>query len=262
LYWILAGIFGAILAFVGDELSINLIRKISKIGRPPKKRPAYLWIIFYLSLAGSILFGILASFSSPRAEATTVHEFIGSVTNTLNEPVQGAKVTLYIDNTTQVDFTDSGGMYRFEIPEGTPLNGQIDISAEGYPPYSEKINLNSETGEAAKIILVPIATITDDDGQSGGETEESPTPLATENSNWATISCEVPQASLRTSPGYIDKDDSIDVIVRIDCGQKVELLGDSQDADSLTWWKVSWNGYSGWMADHTGSGKVILIFNQ
>jgi hypothetical protein len=261
LYWILAGVFGAILAFAGDELSINIIRWISKRGRPPNKRPAYLWVIFYFSLAASVFFGALAAFSSPRAEVTNNLEYTGSVVNISNEPVQGAKITLYSNNTTQVDFTDSEGMYRFEIPVDSPLNGQIDRSAEGYQPSREELNLDPEVGTPARITLVPNITITNEGGATNGKTEESPPPLATDSSNWATISCDVPQVSLRMSPGYIEKDD-FDVIVKIDCGQKVELFGESQDADSLTWWMVSWNGYSGWMADHTGSGKVILIFNQ
>lgn len=262
LYWILAGVFGAIFAIIGDELSVNIIRWFSKRGRPPKKRPAYLWVILYFSLAASILFGALAAFSSPKVEPTNNREFIGSVVNASNEPVQGAKVTLYIDNTTQVHFTDSEGMYLFEISSDSLLNGRIEISAENYLSYSETINLDAEAGAPARITLVPDTTITTDEGgQTNGEAEESPTPPATESNNWATISCDVPQVSLRRSPGYIEKDD-FDVIVKIDCGQKVELLGENQEADSLTWWRVSWNGYVGWMADHTGSGKVILIFNQ
>ena len=91
-----------------------------------------------------------------------------------------------------------------------------------------------------------------------------PTETKVQNSNsFATISCanDITQASLRSSPGYLNKDDTVDVIYKIDCGQTVELLGGSQYSDGLTWWKVSWNGYSGWMADHTTSGRIILVFN-
>jgi len=80
----------------------------------------------------------------------------------------------------------------------------------------------------------------------------------------ATISCDagLTQASLRRSPGYINKDDSTDIIYKVDCGQTVMILGATQKADDLIWWKVYWNGYTGWMADHTGKGRIILIFNQ
>ena len=52
----------------------------------------------------------------------------------------------------------------------------------------------------------------------------------------------------------------IDVVVEIDSGQIVEILGDSQEATVFYWWKVSWNQYIGWIADRTGSGIQILIF--
>jgi len=83
----------------------------------------------------------------------------------------------------------------------------------------------------------------------------------TSNSS-ATISCtNISQVALRKSPGYLTKNDKKDIIYKIDCGQQVQLLGDSQVADGLTWWHVTWQGYTGWMADHTGSGLQILIFS-
>ena len=83
------------------------------------------------------------------------------------------------------------------------------------------------------------------------------------SSSSAIISCDndITQVSLRSSPGYFNKNDT-DVIYKIDCGQSVELLGDRQDADGLTWWKVSWNDYTGWIADHTSSGRLVLTFNE
>ena len=93
------------------------------------------------------------------------------------------------------------------------------------------------------------------------ETETIVTAEVTAQRVSATISCEVPQVNLRRSPGYINKDDS-DVIVKVDCGQEVEILGENQNADDLTWWKVSWNGFTGWMADHSSRGNMILIFNR
>ncbi len=88
-------------------------------------------------------------------------------------------------------------------------------------------------------------------------------PTSASNNSYATISCEndITQASLRKSPGYVGKDDSTDVLYKIDCGQTVQLLGEKQDADGLTWWKISWSGYVGWMADHSGNGRIILVFN-
>jgi hypothetical protein len=82
--------------------------------------------------------------------------------------------------------------------------------------------------------------------------------------SFASISCEngITQVNLRRTPGYTNKNDAQDVIYKIDCGARVEILGESRHADGLTWWNVSWNGYTGWLADHTGSGREILIFNS
>lgn len=77
---------------------------------------------------------------------------------------------------------------------------------------------------------------------------------------YAEISDEIFEVNLRKSPGYKNKDDNIDVVVKIQTGAIVELTGESKYADGLTWWYVIWNGYEGWIADHTGSGKTILVF--
>lgn len=84
-----------------------------------------------------------------------------------------------------------------------------------------------------------------------------------QNKPLAKISCanNLYKVNLRRSPGYVNKNDSADSIYEIPCGEYVELLGDTKNVDGLKWWKVRWNGYTGWIADHTASGKTILIFN-
>jgi len=74
------------------------------------------------------------------------------------------------------------------------------------------------------------------------------------------ISDEIFEVYLRKSPGYKNKNANIDVVVKIPTGEIVEITGESKSADGLTWWYVIWNGYEGWIADHTGSGKTILVF--
>lgn len=77
----------------------------------------------------------------------------------------------------------------------------------------------------------------------------------------AFISCsEISMVSLRKTPGYLSKNDNEDVIIAVQCGQNVELMGPTRNVDGLRWWAVGWNGYYGWMADHTSSGKLILVF--
>lgn len=79
----------------------------------------------------------------------------------------------------------------------------------------------------------------------------------------AQISCEeISKVNLRKSPGYANKNDNKDVIVEIPCGESLNLLLETRFADELTWWKVNWKSYEGWVSDHTGSGKTILTFTE
>jgi serine/threonine protein kinase len=88
------------------------------------------------------------------------------------------------------------------------------------------------------------------------------TPTESSSSQFARISKEVAEVNLRRSPGYVNKNDNKDVIVKIPQGATIEIIGGPTDQDGLTWWNVSWNGYEGWIADHTGSGRTIMIFGE
>lgn len=80
----------------------------------------------------------------------------------------------------------------------------------------------------------------------------------------ARISCEdgIIRAALRRSPGYVTKDDEVDVLEEIPCGETVILIGPTRRADNITWWNAIWNGTQGWIAQNTGSGRKILIFDN
>lgn len=79
----------------------------------------------------------------------------------------------------------------------------------------------------------------------------------------AQISCdEISKVNLRKSPGYANKNDNKDVIVEIPCGESLNLQLETRFADELTWWKVNWKSYEGWVSDHTGSSKTILTFTN
>ena len=89
---------------------------------------------------------------------------------------------------------------------------------------------------------------------------QSPAPQ--QSTSYAKISCadKLYFVNLRRTPGYNGKDKT-DSLYEVPCGETVELLGPTKKVDGLTWWNVSWNGYTGWIADHTASGKTVLIFN-
>jgi hypothetical protein len=81
------------------------------------------------------------------------------------------------------------------------------------------------------------------------------------SSSFARISGEVAEVNMRSSPGYTNKDDSRDVIAKIPSGATVEILDGPYTVDGLNWWHVSWSGKKGYIAEKTGSGRTIMIFN-
>lgn len=87
-------------------------------------------------------------------------------------------------------------------------------------------------------------------------------PAPQQSTSNAKISCadKLYFVNLRRTPGYNGKDKT-DSLYEVPCGETVQILGPTKKVDGLTWWNVSWNGYTGWIADHTASGKTVLIFN-
>ncbi len=92
-----------------------------------------------------------------------------------------------------------------------------------------------------------------DDGYVVKDTSQS-------NQISAVISHEIYYVALRRSEGYRTKNDDVDIIYKIPAGERVKILDGPRRADGVDWWYVSWKTYKGWIADHTGSGKVILKF--
>jgi len=96
-----------------------------------------------------------------------------------------------------------------------------------------------------------------------GETDH--TSILTQDGNgnkqYGRISNQVVEASLRTTPGYSGKNDNVDVIVKVQSGERIEIIGGPEEKDGLIWWNVTWKGYKGWIADHTASGRKITNFD-
>lgn len=111
--------------------------------------------------------------------------------------------------------------------------------------------------------IAPIGTPTKLKTQVPTQTPKEIIPTSTDVIiGYAKISREVYRVNLRKSAGYLRKDDSVDVIVEIPQDSPVKLLGGPQKTDGLNWWYVEWNGYKGWLAERTASGKKILIFQK
>lgn len=65
------------------------------------------------------------------------------------------------------------------------------------------------------------------------------------------------RVNLRRTPGHLGKDAS-DVLAQLEPGSAVVLLGESTQANNLTWWRVAYQGHEGWVAEATASGVQIL----
>ena len=67
---------------------------------------------------------------------------------------------------------------------------------------------------------------------------------------------------MRWSPGYVDKDDTLDSIHYMQTGDKVMIRGGPEIKDGLCWWVVEHQGYRGWTADHSREGRLLLAVGQ
>jgi len=63
--------------------------------------------------------------------------------------------------------------------------------------------------------------------------------------------------NMRQTPGYLGKPNS-DRIGLVPAGQKLRVVGGPEPKDNLVWWQVQWGNKTGWMAENTASGVLIL----
>jgi hypothetical protein len=65
------------------------------------------------------------------------------------------------------------------------------------------------------------------------------------------------RVNLRRSPGHLGKGGD-DILGQLAAGDAVVIHGESTIVDNLTWWRVTWQGQDGWIAEATASGVQIL----
>lgn len=65
------------------------------------------------------------------------------------------------------------------------------------------------------------------------------------------------RVNVRMTPGHLGKP-AEDIILQIEPGATVEILGERASQDNLLWWHVRVNGLEGWVAEATASGVQIL----
>ena len=126
IFWIICGVSAALFAILGNELSIDIVRFFSKKGRPPKKRPLYIWILFFVSFASSFLFGFLAASSPSFAQ-----EFSPTTEPKITPVVVTVIVTTTPFSTHTPQTTDTPLANVSNLPTSTPdTNWLIEIYQE------------------------------------------------------------------------------------------------------------------------------------
>lgn len=65
------------------------------------------------------------------------------------------------------------------------------------------------------------------------------------------------RVNLRRTPGHLGKGGD-DILGQLAAGDAVVIQGESSIVDNLTWWRVTWQGLDGWVAEATASGVQIL----
>lgn len=141
----------------------------------------------------------------------------------------------------------NNGCYQLYDLVLSPLNNNLQVvNSDNY-----KITVANE------ITSISYFTQCQQDSSSG--TTSSGTTDTTQATQ-AQISNEIYFVALRKTPGFSNKINETDILASVPAGAIVQILGGPEQADGENWWNVSWNGITGWMADHTSSGKTIMIF--
>lgn len=220
---------------------------------------------FYLWLASSLLLvgcGSTTFHTGPSLEIDNVAKVYVNL-NTKKEIVVGGEFTLLNKN-----LDDLGGI-GWDVGFEHTYNEARQTSNMLYILYEDdQGHVRRETWSFAQPFEVEFA---DDEwvgriAQAGGGNvvvyvNKNVLSAPQQDGSYARISSQVEEVNLRRSPGYVQKDDTRDVITVIPSSAIVEVLDGPQTADGLSWWYVSWNGYTGWIAEYTGSGKKIMVFD-
>jgi hypothetical protein len=67
---------------------------------------------------------------------------------------------------------------------------------------------------------------------------------------------------VRKSAGYVTKNDAQDTIHYLKTGDKVKVNEGPTKKDGLCWWKIEHEGFEGWTADHSRTGRLLLKASQ
>lgn len=114
-------------------------------------------LVALIGLVGTLLVGYWQFGPKPQGPELTKIAYIGRVMDgDSQQPVVGAKVSLDLKGVPPIVFTDSEGIYRFEVAIDSEISGQIKVDAQGYQTYTRLINLAPDRNSIEDIRLTPL----------------------------------------------------------------------------------------------------------
>ncbi len=102
--------------------------------------------------------------------------------------------------------------------------------------------------------LAPTPTTTDDSQATPSTIPSFKTGDVVTNVNGGPV-------NMRRTPGYLGKPNS-DRIGLVPGGQQLTIVDGPDQKDDLVWWQVQWRDKTGWMAERTASGVLILKLSK
>ena len=106
---------------------------------------------------------------------------------------------------------------------------------------------------------IPTPTYTTSNTNDSTTTSSQATPTNAANIKAGDVVTNVNNGpvNMRRTPGYLGKPNS-DRIGLVPAGQQLRVVGGPEPKDNLVWWQVQWENKTGWMAENTASGVLIL----
>ena len=105
--------------------------------------------------------------------------------------------------------------------------------------------------------ITPLPTETPPATPTTSSSQVTPTSAKTFKTGDMVTNVNKGPVNLRRTPGYLGKANS-DRIGLVASGQELRIIGGPKQEDELVWWQVQWGDKTGWMAERTASGVLIL----
>lgn len=179
---------------------------VTSEGTPAEERlPWYKRTPVIVAIIGALvaLTGTVAKVALPRltGESSKAVAVTGKVSDVQMHPVGGAKVSLVGKGLPPVVYTDSEGVFTFNLPDDVK-EIKVSVEADGYGPYDRLINV-SDKGELQEIRLKPQA---DADAQLWGYVRDRDENPLQGVKVWLEDFPDMPPVETATNGGFWIKD--------------------------------------------------------